>query len=120
RRLAPSRTPRVERRGASYQLLLGDFLHAISCVLERLWTASVEFDLIHARVAPTASRAIRDRFAPVRDGLVLCGCAFPYTPLRFDNPVDLTTIRLLHDDPIRMVETDRPAWLQVVNAEARA
>ena len=72
-------------------------------------------------IFPDATKLIiSNALAPIEDRVVLSSCTFPDATFGFDYPVDLARFSLLHDYPIRMVESDRPAGLEVVHPELRA
>lgn len=81
-----------------------------------LQLARLKRALIDAGEFPSPACLLGDALAPVADGRVLRFRAFPYTPLGLDDPVHLTLGGPLHDDPVRMIETNRTARFEVVHA----
>lgn len=64
----------------------------------------VESCLVDTDVAPLSTGGLADSGAPCLNRVVFGGCTLPHPSFRFDDPVDLATLGLLHDDPVGMVE----------------
>jgi hypothetical protein len=77
-------------------------------------------DLIDTRPSPRDTGRSVDPFAPVHYSLVFRRSALPDAALHLDDPVDAAGVGRLQDNPVRVIETNGAAWLQVVDTELRA
>lgn len=80
--------------------------------------AIAKLHLVHPNVPPARAGLIGDLLTPVRDRCILRGCVFLYPALRLDDPVDPALLGLLDGDPVRVVEANGAAGLEVIHPEA--